>query len=159
MPSGKARKVANKQQEPLSEEVSLTSLNKSMLITVDQELRQVGSETRAKLVKDLPNVYDVIVALAQGITVKSVKDVDGEPRLVVYTVPPLWGAVKYLADWGRKIVGTDPAERKEVGLTKETMDFIRECIREQAPYRPALPEPKGGVVILGDYREVKQKNG
>ena len=125
-----------------------------MLATVDAELKRVGSEARQQLVESLPATLELIQALAAGIVVEVGRKVDGQFVQVVYRVPPFWPAIKYLSDWGRKIVGTDPAERKEVGLTQETMDFIREGIKAQGPSRPQLPAPRDGVVILGDFREV-----
>lgn len=152
MPKGKPHKKQTIGREiPKDTEVvpavpaTLEQLNRSMDASVSQQLAHVGKEIRERIIDEAPDIIETLFRLSKGITVQTF-DKDGDE--VVYTVPPHWGAIKYLTEWARLLLETDPAPAKNRhGLDKETREFLQQFVTPAG--RPNLPQMVNGTFVLG----------
>lgn len=127
-----------------TEVVSPETMRRSLKNRVRDLMRQGGDEYAMKVLEEMPNIFDALLALAQGITIR---DVVNEKT---YRVPPDWQAVKYLADWGRQIMGMDTARRVEHDLPDDTKALMRDYLEAKQREEPAVVEAPDGVVVLQD---------
>jgi hypothetical protein len=107
---------------------------------LQDELETKGSDVRAKILDSFDDTLAAVEALAHGITVKNSKD-------VVYSLPPHWPALKWLADWGRQILKQEATTVQEHRIDDETKQIMKDFIAEGRRRPPVIEE--GGVFQLG----------
>jgi hypothetical protein len=165
MPRGRKPKerpqvVPDAQVQPVEETVTLSELNRSMMVAVSKELADGNQKISQEIIDALPDYLDTLNRLATGIVIQGTKfDNNGEPHTFVYSVPPFWPALKYLLEWSKKLRDLTPAQapqtqRIESGIDAETRKFLAEFVGQPGQsMMPALrlPVPRtGGVVVLSD---------
>lgn len=137
-------------------------------MVLDQKFVEIGSATRQKLIDATEDIFDTILAVARGITVEESRVTDdGEMGTVVYRVPPHWPALKYLADWQRKVLQTDPKDPQLHlhGLTDEMKEVVKAWMAPKS--EESRPYEVDGVIHLGheapkeppiegDYTEIQE---
>lgn len=163
MPRGRPRK-----QPPAStaNAPDYDRILRSMEYAVDQELNGMQDETRKRILEEFKDALDIIRGIAHGIrVVKSVVTFNGVdsgivcPRCgdpteeVVYTVPPYWPALKWIAEWGRQIIKEAPKKEVEHRLDPVALDLIRQQLQlaDGPVVGGLLPQPnENGVIDLKD---------
>lgn len=149
MPKGKHLKEARHKS------VEVENLMRSMSTAVRDELMVEGSEARARILASFDDTLTAIERLAHGLTVqKLVIDKEGNAEEIVYSLPPFWPALKWLADWGRQIVKEGPKTVQEHDIPEDTKKLLREFM-QGGPNREA-PRQQDGVYQLGDPQQLPQ---
>ena len=150
MPSGKPLKKQREQAATVRSAVT------SMTRVLQDELETKGSDVRAKILDSFDDTLAAVEALAHGI--KLAKNAGQEDEFV-YSLPPHWPALKWLADWGRQILKQEATTVQEHRIDPETAQMMKDFI-EEGRKRPPVME-KGGVYQLGngDDPDRGQTNG
>lgn len=144
MPSGKPLKKQREQAATVRQSVA------AMTRVLQDELETKGSDVRAKILASFDDTLAAVEALAHGIIVKNSKD-------VVYSLPPHWPALKWLADWGRQILKQEATTVQEHRIDPETAQMMKDFI-EEGRKRPAVAQ-EGGVYQLGNVGDPEHSNG
>jgi hypothetical protein len=140
MPKGKHLKAQREQAATVRSAVN------SMTRLLQDELETKGSDVRAEILASFDDTLAAVEALAHGIIVESTKGGDK----VVYSLPPHWPALKWLADWGRQILKQEATTVQEHRIDPETAQMMKDFI-EEGRKRPAVIESEG-VYQLGSGR-------
>lgn len=111
---------------------------------LQDELEIKGSDVRAKILDSFDDTLAAVEALAHGI--KLAKNAGQEDEFV-YSLPPHWPALKWLADWGRQILKQEATQVMEHRIDPEAQKIMKEFI-EEGRKRPAVIESEG-VYQLG----------
>jgi len=137
MPSGKPLKKQREQAATVRQSVA------AMTRVLQDELETKGSDVRAKILDSFDDTLAAVEALAHGIIVES----DKGDHKVVYSLPPHWPALKWLADWGRQILKQEATTVQEHRIDPETAQMMKDFIEEGRKRPPVMEE--GGVYQLG----------
>jgi hypothetical protein len=111
---------------------------------LQDELETKGSDVRAKILASFDDTLAAVEALAHGI--KLAKNA-GQENEFVYSLPPHWPALKWLADWSRQILKQEATTVQEHRIDDETKQIMKDFIAEGRK-RPAVIESEG-VYQLG----------
>ena len=151
MPKGKHLKELRKQN------VEVGKTMRAMALTMQDELESIGSETRARLITGFDGTLTAIERLAHGITIqKFVPDKNGDVNEVIYSLPPYWPALKWLADWNRQIINEGPKTIQEHTIDPEAKQLLKDFVQGDKD-RPA-PVAVEGVFQLGRNGDHDQPN-
>ena len=138
MPKGKSLKKQREQATTVRQSVA------TMTRLIQDELETKGSDVRSKILDSFDDTLAAVEALAHGI--KLVKS-SGQEDEFVYSLPPHWPALKWLADWGRQILRQEATTVQEHRIDPETQQIMKEFI-EEGRKRPAVAQAEG-VYQLG----------
>ncbi len=138
MPSGKPLKKQREQAATVR--LAVTSMTRLL----QDELETKGSDVRTKILDSFDDTLAAVEALAHGI--KLVKNAGQEDEFV-YSLPPHWPTLKWLADWGRQILKQEATTVQEHRIDDETKQIMKDFIAEGRK-RPAVIESEG-VYQLG----------
>ncbi len=143
MPKGKHLKAQREQARDVRSTVA------TMTRLLQDELETKGSDVRAKILDSFDDTLAAVEALAHGIKAVKTNPVSGEE--FVYSLPPHWPALKWLADWGRQILKQGPMTTQEHTIDDETKQIMKDFIQEGRKRQPVAQEE--GVFMLGKPSE------
>jgi len=138
MPKGRSLKKQREQATTVRQSVA------TMTRLLQDELETKGSDVRAKILSSFDDTLAAVEALAHGI--KLAKNAGQEDEFV-YSLPPHWPALKWLADWGRQILRQEATTVQEHRIDPATQQIMKDFI-EEGRKRPAVAQAEG-VYQLG----------